>query len=73
MQPEIVIITTMAGGLSEEQLKTDWRRWPQIQAVRDGRIYVVNADRFDRPTIRSFDSLEILEAIFHLQKNLPAQ
>jgi iron complex transport system substrate-binding protein len=72
MQPEVVIITTMAGGYNEEQLKADWRRWPQIPAVRDGRIHVVNADRFDRPTIRSFDCLEMLENIFHPQQNLPA-
>lgn len=72
MQPEVVIITTMAGGFKEEQLKTDWRRWSQIPAVINGQIYVVNADRFDRPTIRSFDSLEILEAIFHPQQDFPA-
>ena len=65
MRPEVVIITTMAGGLSDEQLKAAWQRWPQIPAVRDGRIYVVDADKFDRPTVQSFDCLEMLVHIFH--------
>ena len=72
MQPEAVIITTMAGGLSEEQLKAGWQKWPQLPAVRDGRIYVVNADQFDRPTVHSFDCLEMLVNIFHPKKDLPA-
>ena len=67
MRPEVVIITTMAGGLSEEQLKEAWKGWPQIPAVRDGRIYVVDADKFDRPTVQSFDCLEMLVHIFHPQ------
>ena len=73
MQPEVVIITTMAGGLSEEQLKAGWQRWPQLPAVRNNQVYVVDADQFDRPTIRSFDSLEMLEKIFHLQQEFPAR
>ena len=54
----------MAGGFNEEQLKAEWCRWPQIPAVRAGRVYVVDADRFDRPTIRSIDCFEMLENIF---------
>ena len=73
MDPEVVIITTMAGGFSDEQLKAAWQRWPQIPAVRDGRIYVVDADKFDRPTLQSFDCLEMLVHIFHLQKDMQGQ
>jgi iron complex transport system substrate-binding protein len=68
MQPEVVIITSMAGGQKEEQLKAGWQRWPQIAAVRDSRIYVVDANQFDRPTIHSFDCLERMVNIFHPQE-----
>jgi iron complex transport system substrate-binding protein len=64
MQPEVVIIASMAGGYSEEQLKATWRRWPELPAVRDNRLYVVNADLFDRPTARLADGLELLVNIF---------
>ncbi|MCJ7601556.1 MAG: cobalamin-binding protein [Desulfobulbaceae bacterium] len=65
MQPEVVIVTSMAGGYSEEQLKAAWLKWPQVPAVRDNRIHVVKADQFDRPTKSLFNSLEKLVEIFH--------
>lgn len=64
MQPEVVIIASMAGGYSEEQLKAEWRRWPELPAVRDNRLYVVNADLFERPTASLADGLELLVNIF---------
>ncbi|MCK9294447.1 MAG: cobalamin-binding protein [Desulfobulbaceae bacterium] len=60
MQPEVVIIASMAGGYSEEELKAAWRRWPEVPAVRNNRLYVVKADLFDRPTPRLADGLELL-------------
>lgn len=64
MQPEVVIIAAMAGGFDEEELKDSWRRWPEIPAVRNNRLYVVNADLFDRPTPRLIEGLELLADIF---------
>ena len=65
MQPEVVIIASMAGGYSEEQLKAAWRKWPQIPAVRQDRLYVVNADLFDRPVPRLVDGLvELADILF---------
>lgn len=60
MQPEVVIITSMSGGQSPEFLRRQWLRWPQLQVVQSGRISVVDADLFDRPTQRLVDGLEIL-------------
>jgi iron complex transport system substrate-binding protein len=59
-QPEVVIITSMAGGQSEEQLRNQWLKWPQIKAVADGRVYVVDANLFDRATPRLVEGLEVL-------------
>lgn len=64
MQPDIVIIASMAGGYSEEELKAEWRKWPELPAVRDNRLHVVSADLFDRPTPRLVHGLELLADIF---------
>lgn len=65
MQPEVVIIASMAGGYTEEQLKAAWRKWPHIPAVRQNRLYVVDANLFDRPVPRLIDGLVELVNIFH--------
>lgn len=65
MRPEIVIITSMAGGFTPEELKQGWRKWPRIPAVKNSRLYVVEADLFDRPTPRLIDGLEMLTEIIH--------
>jgi iron complex transport system substrate-binding protein len=65
MQPELVIIASMAGGHTAEELKAGWRKWPQIPAVKNNRLYVVDADLFDRPIPRLIDGLERLLEILH--------
>ena len=64
MQPEIVLIASMAGGHSPEELKASWMKWPRIPAVKNKNIYVVDASLFDRPTARLVDGLEMLMQIF---------
>ena len=65
LAPEVAIVTSMAGGLSEEALLARWRRWPQIPAVSTGRVHVVDADLFDRPTPRLLDGLDALARRIH--------
>lgn len=65
LQPDITIISSMAGGHSPQRLKKTWREWRQIPSVRTGRIYVVDADLFDRPTPHLVDGLEALLLIIH--------
>ena len=65
LKPEIVIIASMAGGYSEKQLKDAWRKWPGIPAVENDRLYVVDANLFDRPLPRLADGLVELVNIFH--------
>jgi len=63
--PEVVIVASMAGGYSEDQLKTGWRQWPQVPAVKNGRLYVLSADLVDRPTPRLIDGLEAFAGFIH--------
>lgn len=65
MQPEVVIIASMAGGYTEEQLKEAWLKWPQIPAVKTGRVHVVDANLFDRPVPRLADGLVALADLLH--------
>ncbi len=65
LQPEVVVISSMSGGKSPESLKASWLRWPEIPAVKNHRLYVVNADLFNRPTARLIDGLEILADVLH--------
>lgn len=63
LQPEIVIISSMTGGKSPEALQATWQRWPEIPAVRNKQLYVINADLCNRPTVRLIDGLELLTDI----------
>jgi len=64
MRPEVVIIASMAGGYSEAQLKDAWNRWPDIPAVQNNQVYVVDASLFDRPVPRLADGLVTLARLF---------
>jgi iron complex transport system substrate-binding protein len=65
LQPEIVLISSMAGGLAPEYLLTSWKKWNLLAAVKNDRIFVVDAELFDRPTPRLVDGLEVIAAIIH--------
>ncbi len=65
LNPEVVLISSMAGGHDSEQLKDQWRQWSQLSAVRSDRIHVVDAELFDRPTPRLLNGLETLVRIIH--------
>ncbi len=66
--PEVIVISSMdrtAG--SVEQTRTEWGRWPNVPAVRDGRIHLVDSDLFDRPSPRLVEGLEQLAGFLHPQ------
>jgi len=65
LQPEIVLISSMAGGLEPEYLVKAWKKWNLLSAVINDRIFVVDAELFDRPTPRLVDGLEVIAAIVH--------
>lgn len=65
LQPEIIVISSMTGGKSPELLKATWQKWPEIPGVRNNQLHVVNADLFNRPTVRLIRGLEILSEILH--------
>jgi iron complex transport system substrate-binding protein len=65
LSPEVFIITSMARGAVFEKVKADWSRWPNMPAVRDQRIHLVDSNVFDRPSPRLVEALELLVRLIH--------
>lgn len=65
LMPDIVIITSMARKKGFEVEKDKWRTWPQMPAVRDNRIHLVDSDIVDRPTPRLVKGLETVARLIH--------
>ncbi|MBA4391566.1 MAG: hypothetical protein C0399_11620 [Syntrophus sp. (in: bacteria)] len=62
--PDVIIITNM--GLSGENEEKVWKRFKSIRAVKEDKIYFINADRMCSPTPVSFaESLEKIVRILH--------
>ena len=65
LAPEIFIITSMARGEVFERVKSEWRHWPSMPAVKNNRIVLVDSNLLDRPTPRLVDGLEMLAELIH--------
>ncbi len=65
LKPDVVILASMGGGYSDQELRARWEVWPQIPAVKNERLYVVDADLFDRPSPRLIGALELLFGLLH--------
>jgi iron complex transport system substrate-binding protein len=69
LSPEVLIITSMTRGGMFAKIKAQWESWPQMPAVQNHRIHVVDSDLFDRPTPRMVAGLEYLFALIHPDLN----
>lgn len=65
LAPEMIIITSMAREGTFEATRRDWARWRHMPAARDGRIFLVDSNLFDRASPRLVDGLENLADILH--------
>lgn len=64
--PEVILIVTM-GDVTQLEVKK-WKRFKDMSAVKNGRIYVIDADLFCRPTPLSF--VESIEQVARYMHNL---
>ena len=60
MAPEVIIVTTMSRDAGSREAVERWTRWPNLPAVKKGRVYLVDSNLFDRPSPRLVDALELL-------------
>jgi iron complex transport system substrate-binding protein len=65
LRPEVMIITSMAREAVFNQVKVDWQQWPELPAVKNNRIYLVDSNVLDRATPRLVDGLELLARLIH--------
>lgn len=65
LAPEVIIISSMADPKGAEQEKEKWKRWKEIPAVKNGRVYVLDGDLIDRPSPRVVEGLQELAAVIH--------
>ena len=66
LRPDVILIPDMARAHEAQAL---WRRFPDIPAVRHNRLYIVAADPFSQPTLRSLDALETLHTLLYPGQN----
>jgi iron complex transport system substrate-binding protein len=65
LSPDVLIITSMARGEVFEQVKAQWRQWPDMPAARNNRIFLLDSALLDRPSPRMVEGLELLLDIIH--------
>jgi len=71
MNPQVIIDLVAAGtqaGLSEEENLRDWRQLPDVEAVRTGRVYVVDDDYAFIPGPRFILLVEKFSRLIHPEK-----
>jgi len=64
-QPEVIIVSTMDKPTVQVNPMDYWRRWTQIPAVKDGRVYAVDSDLVDRPSPRCLSGVLALVRMLH--------
>ncbi|MGB9677438.1 MAG: cobalamide ABC transporter substrate-binding protein, partial [Candidatus Ratteibacteria bacterium] len=62
LNPDIIIITSM--GIDTEEEKKNWGKYRMINAVKNGKIFVIDSDKICSPTPLSF--VEIVKEIMKL-------
>jgi iron complex transport system substrate-binding protein len=64
LNPDVIIITTM--GIVGEEEKALWSKYSDVAAVKNGRVYIVDSDKFCSPTPVSFvDTLKETVVLLH--------
>ncbi|MEN8169511.1 MAG: cobalamin-binding protein [Pseudomonadota bacterium] len=56
--PEIIIASGM--GKERPEWLDDWRKWPQLKAVKSERLYVINPSIIQRATPRLLEGAEVM-------------
>jgi cobalamin transport system substrate-binding protein len=65
LAPEVIVITSMERGAVFQKVKNEWAQWQSLPAARRNRIFIEEADLFNRPTPRLVDGLELLVKLIH--------
>lgn len=64
-QPEVILFSSMKYAEDVTRVWGHWRNWPNIPAVRDNRLYIIDTDLIDRASPRIVDGLEAMVKAIH--------
>ena len=64
-QPEVILFSSMKYAEDVTQAWSHWRKWPNIPAVRDNRLIIIDTDLIDRASPRIVDGLEAMVKAIH--------
>ncbi|HOP46285.1 MAG TPA: cobalamin-binding protein [Desulfobacteraceae bacterium] len=65
LSPDVLIVTSMERELVFEDIKAEWNRWPDLPAVREQKIFLVDSDLCDRAGPRLIEGLELFLEMIH--------
>lgn len=65
LDPEIIIVTSMNRQGAFDRVVEKWKRWNDLAAAENDRIYLVESDLVDRPSPRLIKGLEELARLIH--------
>ena len=63
--PDVVIFSSEIGESQVRAERERWKRWSQIEAVREGRLYELNSSLIFRPGPRIVEGLSALMDVLH--------
>jgi len=63
--PEIIIFAPMVNDKEFAAVKRFWQKFGEIPAVKNNKIYPIDADLINRASPRIIDAIEIMALIFH--------
>jgi iron complex transport system substrate-binding protein len=64
-QPEVILFSSMKYAEDVTRVWSQWRKWPNIPAVRDNRLHIIDTDLIDRASPRIVDGLEAMVKAIH--------
>lgn len=63
--PDIIVFAPMVNDKTFEAVYKFWRAFGKVPAVKNGKIYPIDANLINRASPRIFDAVEILSFMFH--------
>ncbi|MBW2057255.1 MAG: cobalamin-binding protein [Deltaproteobacteria bacterium] len=63
--PEVIIVSSMYVDTDHSGWLEEWKRWDVLPAVKDNRLYTIDSDLVDRPSVRIVVGLEKMARMIH--------
>ena len=65
LRPDVLIIANMGNPRPAIDAQKEWKKWTDLPAVKNNRVYLVESDVYNRPTHRLILAIEEMAQIVH--------